>query len=127
MKETVLVFHMTEEETLAGIQLACLIGGIGVQVVEKKDYLQTVGYLAGVDGMVHTETVYEGPDLEEPMMILCMSSARVDRVLAAFRQLGLPRIAYKAMLTPTNSTWTPLALYEELKREHEEFQKRSGQ
>ena len=126
MKDKILLFHMTEEEVLAKIQMACLMGRLGAKVIDKKDYLQTVGYLAGVAGMESKEIVYDGPEMEEPMMILCMSSARIDQVLAAFRQLGVPRIAYKAMLTPTNSTWTPLALYEELKREHEEFQKRSG-
>ncbi len=119
MKEKVLLFHFTDEEVLARMQLALLVNKVGAKKIEKKDYCQPVGYLAGVSGKKPVEVEYDGPELEEPMMILCMDSRRIDEVLAAFRRAGVPRIPYKAMLTPTNSDWTPLELYQELKREHE--------
>ena len=119
MKEKVLLFHFTDEEILARMQLALLINKVGAKKVERKDYCQSVGYLAGVSGKKAAEVEYDGPELEEPMMIMCMDSRRIDELLAAFRRAGVPRIAYKAMLTSTNSDWTPLELYKELKREHE--------
>ena len=127
MKEKVLLFHFTDEEVLARMQLALLVNKVGAKKVEKKDYCQSVGYLAGVSGKKAAEVEYDGPELEEPMMIMCMDSRRIDELLTAFRRAGVPRIAYKAMLTPTNSDWTPLELYEELKREHEAMHKAGGQ
>lgn len=127
MKEKVLLFHFTDEEILARMQLALLINKVGAKKVERKDYCQSVGYLAGVAGKKAAEVEYDGPELEKPMMIMCMDSRRIDELLTAFRRTGVPRIAYKAMLTPTNSDWTPLELYEELKREHEAMHKAGGQ
>lgn len=119
MKEKVLLFHFEDEEVLARIQMALLINRIGARKIEKKDYSQSVGYLAGVAGMKETDDIYDGPEFEESMMVMCMSSGRIDTLLAAFRKAGVPRIAYKAMLTQTNSTWTPVQLYGELASEHE--------
>lgn len=119
MKEKVLLFHMEDEEILAKIQMILLLQHIGVRMVSMAEYCQPVGYLAGVKGMEAVEEEYAGPEFEEPMMVLCMNSGRIDQLLAAFRKAGVPRIAYKAMLTQTNRSWTPIELYGELKREHE--------
>lgn len=124
MSDKVLLFHIEDEAIQLRIEMALFMNQVGIKRIEKKDYLQTIGYLAGVEDAKATEIVYEGEELEDPMMILCMDSDKIDTVLAAFRQMGVPRINYKAMLTPTNATWTPLALYQELKREHEAFQNR---
>lgn len=121
MKDKVLLFHVEDEDVQLKIEMALFLSQISLRRVEKDEYLQTIGALAGVEGMELTGQTYEGEELPEPMLVLCMDSNRVDQVLAAFRSMGVPRIGCKAMLTPTNSNWTPLALYRELKREQEEF------
>ena len=124
MKDKVLLFHVEDEDVQLKIEMALFLSQISLRRVEKSEYLQTIGALAGMEGKALTEQIYTGADIPEPMMVLCMDSNRVDQVLAAFRSMGVPRIGCKAMLTPTNSNWTPLALFAELKEEQEEFRKR---
>ena len=123
MNEKVLLFHMEDPEMLSKIRVALMIQKITVKVVAVSDYNQTVGYLAGISGTPAKAGTYTGEDFDEPMMIFCMPSARLDGVLAAFRKAGIPAGIYKAMLTPTNSGWTPVALMAELKRERAEILK----
>ena len=55
----------------------------------------------------------------EPMLVFCgISGGKLDHLLTAMRRAGLPRIAFKAMLTPTNRTWSSQQLWTELRREH---------
>ncbi len=63
--------------------------------------------------------------LDEPMMIFCgLSSEQVSLFLDLMRRLGITQIGLKAMLTPTNQSWTSLQLYQELKSERAAFQNR---
>lgn len=119
MKETVLLFHIQDEARLQALKKILMLMKIRVKVVEKKDYLQPVGYLAGIKEL-GTEQVYEGNELEEEMMVMAgFSNQQVDMLLTKMRKANLSRIHYKAILTPMNITWTTLQLYEELKKEHE--------
>ena len=57
------------------------------------------------------------------MLVFCnISNGKLDQLLTAMGRAGLPRIALKAMLTPTNRTWTSQQLWTELRREHEAMQ-----
>ena len=56
----------------------------------------------------------------EPALVLSgFSRQRLDALLAAMKRAGVPFIAHKAMLTPTNISWTFAQLCEELSREHQ--------
>lgn len=125
MNEKVLLFHIDDPEMLSKIRIALMIQKIGVKVVDVSEYHQTMGYLAGVHGASASEGAYTGADFDEPMMVFCMPGNRIDGVLAALRKARIS-IPYKAMLTPTNSTWTPEALLAELKRERAEILKQRG-
>jgi len=46
-----------------------------------------------------------------------MTSQSMDRFLSAWRATGQPIIRMKAVVTPTNLTWTPAALAAELAKE----------
>ena len=59
----------------------------------------------------------------DPMLVFCnLPHEKLDHLLTAMGRAGLPRIALKAMLTPTNRTWTSQQLWTELRREHEAMQ-----
>ena len=54
-----------------------------------------------------------------PVMLFAGFTMRdMDRFSAAYKESGLPRVALRAMMTPTNSMWTVLQLYQELQKEH---------
>ena len=64
------------------------------------------------------------PDAERafaaPMLLFAgFTMQDLDRFTKAYRETGLPVVPLKAMMTPTNSLWTALQLYEELSQEHE--------
>ncbi|MBP5295576.1 MAG: DUF3783 domain-containing protein [Lachnospiraceae bacterium] len=60
----------------------------------------------------------------EEMLVFCgFASDDLDRFLEGFRLTGVPRVDLKAVLTQYNADWTPEKLFEELKKEHEAFEK----
>ena len=64
--------------------------------------------------------VLRPPAPAEPALVLSgFSRQRLDALLAALKRSGVPFIAHKAMLTPTNVSWTFAQLCEELSREHQ--------
>ena len=56
----------------------------------------------------------------EPMLVFCgLAQGRLDQILTTMNRAGLPWIALKAMLTPTNKSWNSQQLWTELRLEHE--------
>ena len=80
-----------------------------------------MGHLFGLKGFAAREEGEAVPAaLAEPAMVLSgFSRQRLDALLAAMKRAGVPFIAHKAMLTPTNVSWTFAQLCEELSREHQ--------
>ena len=120
MKETVLLFNIQDEARLRGLKRILMLMKVRVRVVKKDEYLQPVGFLAGVKELEAEQPVYEGEELDNEMMVMAgFSSSQVDLLLAQMRKAKLTRMNYKAILTPTNMNWTVPQLYEELKKEHD--------
>lgn len=120
MKETILLYHFTDEERLGKVKRALLPMGIRLKAVKREEYLQPLGCLAGVKEIEPTEGVYDGEDFEQEMMVMAgLSSQRVDAVILALRKSGAGRVDYKAVLTPTNQFWDSVKLYGEIRQEHE--------
>lgn len=65
------------------------------------------------------DTVFLWPEFTEPMLVMAgLESEDIDAVLAALKHNQI-RIDLKAVVTPTNQSWTSLQLYGELCRERE--------
>ena len=119
MKPIILLYHLPEGERLAKIKRALFPLGMKLRAVKKEEYLEPVGYLAGVKELVSCGEVYTGDDFEKEMMVMAgLTSRQVDMVILALRKTGAGRIDYKAVLTPTNQGWNALTLYGELAKEH---------
>lgn len=94
--------------------------GIRVRTVEPARTGQTVGCLLGVKGFPETQGEAPAPAPDQPAMVLSgFSNPRLDALLAALKKAGVPKIGRKAVLTPTNVSWTFHDLCAELAREHE--------
>ena len=122
MKEIVLLYNFTDRERLMKVKQALMPLGFRLKAVAKEDYGKPVGMLAGVKGMEETgdETPYEGPGLDDEMAIMAgFTSTQIDAFIKALRKKGVGRIDYKAVLTPYNKDWDSVALYREIKKEHE--------
>ena len=60
------------------------------------------------------------PRIDEEMLVMSnFSNSRLNELLAQMRKAGAPRIALKAMVTPTNCRWSFYDLYKEIREEHE--------
>ncbi|MGN0968835.1 MAG: DUF3783 domain-containing protein, partial [Oscillospiraceae bacterium] len=51
-------------------------------------------------------------------LLVGFSSAQMDALFQAFRRAKIPTVALKAVLTPTNRSWTSVQLHQELLQEH---------
>ena len=132
MKETVLYYspHPTEDVKMAKAVFAIM--DIRIKNIGMDQFHQTVGSLAGVKGQAEegmkTGTVYQEP-VQDSIMVFCgFSEERLDYLLMHLSRAGVSREIYKAMLTPSNSSWSFGELYEELKKERSAIleQKKKG-
>ena len=120
---SVLLYNFKDKERTDKVKFIFVLMGIKIKTVEKEDYLQKIGALAGVEGIERTEEIYEGEGFDEEMLVLNhLTDPQMNRMLAYLKKEGL-QIPLKAALTPTNVHWNTLELHDELVREHEEMQK----
>lgn len=128
MRETVLLINFQDARQLKEIKMILFSLKIKVKTVEKKEYLQKIGYLAGMKEIEATQEMYTGEELEKEMMIFSnLREAQLEQILYRIRKNGVKKVDYKAILTDTNKDWTVPQLYEELVGEHEKMKKNNVQ
>lgn len=121
MAQTILTFRLGKEKQ--GL-IASVSRRLGIRVVQvdREDYGQKLGALAGINGFPKEKSVYDGPELPAEMLVFSgMNSAQVDAFLDAYRESGLPKINLKAVITPDNIFWSVQQLFMELMHEHMAF------
>ncbi len=119
MKETVLLFNFTNKKELQKLKIALFPLKIRIKLINKEDYLKPVGFLADIKEIEDNSLKYDGEEFDSKMMVLSgLSNNRIDNVLATLKKSGIPKINYKAILTPVNQHWNCIKLYEEIKSEH---------
>ncbi len=117
----ILLFHIGKEKQ-AQLKRLCLTMGIQVIFVEKKQYAQTLGALAGIQGIPRSPSVYAGEEFPLEMLVFSgLDSDALDNFLKKYKEMQLSPIPLKAVLTPHNLFWSPQKLYEELLKEHSYF------
>ena len=128
MRETVLLINFQDAKQLREIKMILLSMKIKMKTVEKKDYLQKIGYLAGLKDMEAVQEVYDGEELEKEVMIFAnLREAQLGQILYRIRKNGVKKVDYKAILTDTNKDWNVPQLYEELAGKHEKMKKNNVQ
>ena len=116
--ETVLMYNCSGEQW-AKLRQIFLMLRVRLRPVEADQYGLTLEDL--LDRSEEKAPVEE--EFSDPMLVFCnLPHEKLDHLLTAMGRAGLPRIALKAMLTPTNRTWTSQQLWTELRREHEAMQ-----
>ena len=116
MKQLILAYNLPAKH-LAKLRMAAMKLGVPVRPVEKREYLQSLGSFVGLLGTF--ESVYDGENFPEPMLVLCgFSQPMVNTFLSLLKASRLPPIPLKAVLTETNQGWNSLELHDELQKEH---------
>ena len=120
--ETVLMYNCNDEQW-AKLRQIFLMLRVRIRPVEADQYGLTLEDLLGRSE--EKATVEE--EFSDPMLVFCnLPHEKLDHLLTAMGRAGLPRIALKAMLTPTNRTWTSQQLWTELRREHAAMEAQRG-
>ncbi|MCR4830971.1 MAG: DUF3783 domain-containing protein [Pseudobutyrivibrio sp.] len=101
---------------IAAVNKACAAVGGSVVNIKKDDLHKSIESL--IDS---TKGAKAGKDaLVEPTELLIFdnfSSEAMDEFLDAYNSTGVPKVIFKAAITPINRKWTPAYLYEQLKQE----------
>lgn len=88
------------------------------RAVRRDEYALPVGALAGIPISKDAPSAPVEP-FDDMMLVICHAMRdQLDALLSGLRQPDLPRIALKAVLTPSNVTWNSCRLRDELAREH---------
>lgn len=102
------------------IRMLCMKMGLRIRSIDKAQYLEPVGALAGVPGYTLTGEAYTGEGFQDEMLVMKgFTEPVLDQFLRGFKTLKIEPVALKAILTEANCGWTSLALHEELVKEHE--------
>lgn len=116
MSPTVLCYALSDAR-FAAIAALCHTRGCAPRRVAPQDHGRPIGALLGFP--LPASAGGGGAVLDE-MLVLCgFTPDRLDDFLAAFPAQNVPAVALKAVLTPTNVSWTGAALYAELLRERQ--------
>ena len=119
MPKTILLFEVKPDKKRI-ITNICKSQGICAREIRPADYLQTLGYLAGISGFQRKNAVYRGDKLSDEMLVFSgVDSDSLDLFLNAFHASGAASIDRKAILTLHNINWTPQQLFAELTKEHQ--------
>ena len=124
--QVILLYHIEKTKEMQIRQL-CKRLFITVKTVQRTDYSQSLGYLAGVAGFARKNAVYLGNELPAEMLVFSgMTSEQIDPFLAEYRKMGISPIACKAVITPVNIFWDAGNLAQELLKEHHQLHKDPG-
>ena len=110
MKETILLFNITDRNTKLKLERILLPLKLRIRRIPVSQYGQTLAALCGLE---------EPADLPSESAS-GLSEMTLNRVLAGLRAQQI-RIPYKAILTSTNQHWTPEECFIEIKKEHEQM------
>ena len=122
-----LLFYTTDRQKQSQLQLLCRRLGISFRAIARSQLCCSLMSLAAgmpgpAPGGSSIPALYAQPEL---LVFSGFSSDALDRFLAAYRSSGLAPIALRAVLTPTNSSWSVYTLTTELRREHSLLQNQS--
>ena len=92
------------------IKMLCLKNRIRIREVRPEQYLEPIGYLAGMKEVSSNGDVYEGQGFDGQSLPAFLKEMARNKV---------ERIALKAVITSDNVGWTSIQLHEEIKKEHE--------
>lgn len=114
-RPTILAFNLTDAR-LSKLRFLCMKLGLLVKVVPQEDFTQPIAALAGLAERNENPEAAE-PFVEEMIVFCHMSNVQLNGFLKTAKQQRIPPFPLKAILTPTNASWTACALCAELKEE----------
>ena len=121
MKELAMFYNFSDER-FRKAKFALMPLKIQVKKVEKEDFNQPIGYLAGIKGVEPVAEKFDGDGFDEEMIV--MHNFTNKTLIRALNKCGVGRVPLKAVITPTSKGWDSLTLIKALKADHEEMLKK---
>lgn len=119
-KEQVLFYQFRDEEKLQLARKVLSRLGIDSKVVPADAWREKVGYLLGMKGF-KAAAEKKADDFvfpHEVMVLQNIRNKRLDEVLLALQEAGVPQVRFKSVVTPFNTLWTLRRLCETMQKEH---------
>ena len=117
--------YTPKSETREKVQGVCEKLGMECLELVPADLNRYVGEIVGsepsIKRPVHPEKAPVFFQMPEIMLFYGIPDGRLDQYLEEYRKAGIDRIAYKAVITPFNISWTLYELALELKRENDQI------
>lgn len=119
-EEQVLFYQFHDDEKLALAQKTLHRMGIKTRLLPEDAWCEKVGFLLGLKGFKSAQRA-EGEQFvfpHEVMILQNIRNKRLDQVLLALKEAGVPQVHYKSVVTPFNTLWTLRRLCETMQKEH---------
>ena len=114
----ILLFNVKEEKKNQ-IEALCEELSIQTIVIQKEQYSQPLGVLAGIKGVDKSTMPYRDREFKSDMMVFYgIDSGELDKFLEKYRENEIEPINLKAIMTFHNMFWSAKKLYNELLKEH---------
>ena len=111
----ILAFNLSDAR-LAKLRFLCMKTGLLAKPVLQEDQAQPLSALAGLTERIDAPEAADA--FSEEMIVFChMTNVQLNNFLKTAKQQRVPPFPLKAILTPTNVSWTPAALCAELMEE----------
>ena len=120
-KEQVLFYQFQEADKLELARKTLKHLGIESHVLPQAAWREKIGYLLGAKGFKAAVAVEEGEDFvfpHEVMILQNIRNKRLDEVLRALKEAGVPNVRFKSVVTPFNTLWTLRRLCLTMQKEH---------
>lgn len=112
---TLLLYNLSGDQ-LTAIKRLCLKLRIRPQVVQPEAFGQSIG---AVVGLCPADETAEPERFDAKMLVMAgFTNALLDRFLAGYRREQIEPVPLKAVLTPSNQSWSGAALCRALQQEH---------
>ncbi len=127
-KEQVLFYQFRDAAKLELARSVLRRMGIVTKILPENAWREKVGYLLGAGGFKASSAKDDGEFSfpHEVMILQNIRNKRLDEVLRALREAGVPPIPFKSVVTPFNTLWTLRRLCETMQKEHA-FMLRQGE
>ena len=120
MSAPLLLMYNLDNDKGTRQRLLCMKLHIRFRSVTPSEYGQPVGALAD---FCPSEPDAPAPAFDDEMLVMVnFDGGLLNRFLQQIRAAHIPPVALKAMLTPTNLTWSSARLHDEIRSEHEAMQ-----
>ena len=117
--KSILMYNLDSEKGRK-LKLLCLKNRIRIREIRPEQYLEPVGYLAGMKEISSDGKVYDGQGFDDEMLVFRgFDGQSLPAFLREMSRNKVERVALKAVLTPGNVNWDSIQLHEEIKKEHE--------